>query len=65
VSRCAFRKITGATVQLAARLQINTLIRPVHDGIHPEPLFPNVTSTYVPLLWFERVRFAVRLSPRL
>lgn len=50
--------ITGATVQLAARLQINTLIRPVHDGIHPEPLFPNVTSTYVPLLWFERLAAA-------
>jgi hypothetical protein len=43
------------TVQVAWRNQINTAIGPVPYLLNTT-LFENVTQTYLPLMWFERVR---------
>ena len=51
-----YLQTTGTTIQAGFRLQINTLISPVNDYFFNVTLLPNVIPTYLPLLWFERVR---------
>jgi len=50
--------LTGATINVAFRLQINALISRVHGVLSGDDLFGKVDPTYVPLLWFERAAVA-------
>ena len=59
----ACEQLTGATINVAFRLQINALISRVHGVLSGDDLFGKVDPTYLPLLWFERVSVVSLFCP--